>query len=342
MQPILVTTGEPAGIGPDLCLQIAHEQLLVNDTALAKQPILFLADCDMMQARAQQLGLPITVNRLTIAAGNHPNHLPHYSHQPNTINVWHQPLPIPCQAGTLDSRNAPYILHCLDLATDACMQGQAQAMVTAPVHKGIINDAGFSFTGHTEYLQHRCRSHHVVMLLACDAMRVALATTHLPLHQVANTITRESLIATLTTLHTELNSRFGVAKPHIYVCGLNPHAGESGHLGEEEITIIEPTLAQLRQQGMQLTGPLPADTIFNADYLQDADCVLAMYHDQGLPVLKYAGFGTAVNITLGLPIIRTSVDHGTAVDIAGTGTASKDSLLAALQQSIHMSQHTHS
>ena len=213
-------------------------------------------------------------------------------------------------------------------------------MVTAPVHKGIINDAGTAFSGHTEYLQARCAVDQVVMMLACDAMRVTLATTHLPLKDVSEAITSELLSQILHIIDVELTSKFGIKQPWIYVCGLNPHAGEDGHLGREELDVIIPTLEKLRSKGLNLVGPLPADTLFNPKNLADADVVLAMYHDQGLPVLKYAGFGDAVNITLGLPIIRTSVDHGTALDLAGTGRARSSSLLKATESALQLSLHT--
>ncbi|HFD80273.1 MAG TPA: 4-hydroxythreonine-4-phosphate dehydrogenase PdxA, partial [Gammaproteobacteria bacterium] len=228
----------------------------------------------------------------------------------------------------------------LDRAVDGCLAGEFHAMVTAPVHKGVINQAGIPFSGHTEYIQRRSASEQVVMMLATPGLRVALATTHLPLAQVAGAITRERLDRVLRCLHRELVQRFTIAQPRILVAGLNPHAGEGGHLGREEIEVIEPVVEALKREGMQLDGPLPADTLFTPPRLEQADAVLAMYHDQGLPVLKHLGFGRAVNITLGLPLIRTSVDHGTALDRAGQGTASGDSLAAAIRMALELNPPT--
>ncbi|MDP6967766.1 MAG: 4-hydroxythreonine-4-phosphate dehydrogenase PdxA [Gammaproteobacteria bacterium] len=316
-QRILVTAGEPAGIGPDLCLQLAGPQQDVE--------IIVIADQQLLQQRAQQLGLSLTITAIDPCQ-------PVTTTQAQQLKVWHTPLLDTCTTGVLNTNNAAYVLRTLDMACDACLAGHAHAMVTAPVHKAVINDAGMPFSGHTEYLQQRCQSDKVVMMLACAAMRVALVTTHLPLAQVAKAITPQTLQQVIRILHQELQQRFAKADPKIYVCGLNPHAGEGGHLGREELDIIIPTLQQLRHEGINLIGPLPADTLFNNSNLKQADCVLAMYHDQGLPVLKYAGFGSAVNITLGLPIIRTSVDHGTALALAGTGQASASSLLEAVRQ----------
>ena len=240
------------------------------------------------------------------------------------------PLPSAARWGELNVKHAPQVLSCLDVAIKGCLDGTFAAMVTAPLHKGIINDAGVPFTGHTEYLAESTGAEHVVMLLAADSLRVALATTHLPLAEVSNALNKPLLQRTLRTLHRDLCEKFQIHEPTIAVCGLNPHAGEGGHLGSEEQLFIEPALDELRETGMKLLGPLPADTAFTQRYLQQADAVLAMYHDQGLPVLKYAGFGNAVNVTLGLPIIRTSVDHGTALDIAGQGVADPGSMEAAL------------
>jgi 4-hydroxythreonine-4-phosphate dehydrogenase len=233
-------------------------------------------------------------------------------------------------AGRLDRTNSPYVLRTLETAIDGCVNGRFDAMVTAPVHKGIINDAGIPFTGHTEFLAARTRTPHVVMMLVGGGLRVALATTHVAVKDVAQQITPHSLEQTLRVLHRDLTIRFGIATPRIAVAGLNPHAGESGHLGREEVDIIIPLIERLRTEGMHLSGPLPADTLFNPERLRNFDCVLAMYHDQGLPVLKYASFGSGVNITLGLPMVRTSVDHGTALDLAGTGKADAGSLQAAI------------
>jgi len=231
----------------------------------------------------------------------------------------------------LNASNAAYVIRMLDIATHACLSGMAHAVVTAPVHKGVINDAGINFTGHTEYLAQLTNTRLPVMMLATEGLRVALASTHVPLREVANVISRELLHDVISILHAELTTRFGIANPCIFVCGLNPHAGEGGHLGDEELRIIEPVLNELRSQGMHLVGPLSADTIFSPGNLQQADAFLAMYHDQGLPVLKYKGFGKAINITLGLPIIRTSVDHGTALELAGTGKADDSSFLLAIE-----------
>jgi len=244
-------------------------------------------------------------------------------------------MPHLCKAGILDSRNAPYVLQCLRLATEGCLKGDYAALVTGPVHKGIINDAGIPFSGHTEFLAELSNS-YPVMMLTCPGLRVALATTHLPLRDVSDAITPELLLQVIQILHADLQAKFQINDPKILVCGLNPHAGESGHLGTEEMNIIAPVLETLRQQGLQLLGPLPADTLFTPRYLDQADVILAMYHDQGLPVLKHKGFGHAVNITLGLPFVRTSVDHGTALELAGSGKAGVGSLLAAIHQAAQM------
>lgn len=282
--------------------------------------LVVIADETLLQGRAQMLGLPWGgMPRFTgqrAAAG---------------ISLMHVPLAVPAQPGMLNPANSCYVLSTLERAADGCRGGAFDAMVTAPVHKGVINDAGIPFTGHTEFLAERLHAPHVVMMLAGGGMRVALATTHLPLRDVAAAITRESLERTLRVLHQELVARFAIARPRILVAGLNPHAGESGHLGREEIEIIEPVLARLRREGHDLTGPLPADTLFQPERLQHCDCVLAMYHDQGLPVLKFASFGNGINVTLGLPVIRTSVDHGTALELAGGGQAKCDSLVAAIE-----------
>jgi 4-hydroxythreonine-4-phosphate dehydrogenase len=240
------------------------------------------------------------------------------------------------QAGTLDRNNSMYVLKTLEIAARGCLDGTFDGMVTGPVHKGVINDAGIPFSGHTEFLQEMCQVERVVMMLATESLRVALVTTHLPLKEVAAAITPERLIQVTRILNHDLRYFFGIEQPRILVAGLNPHAGEGGHLGREEIEVIEPTLNALRQEGIQLTGPLPADTLFTSHWLESADAVLAMYHDQGLPVLKYQGFGRAVNITLGLPIVRTSVDHGTALDLAGTGTADVGSLRVAISVATQM------
>jgi 4-hydroxythreonine-4-phosphate dehydrogenase len=308
---LLLTPGEPAGIGPDLAIAIAQRDWPARLAAVA--------DPELLHARAAQLGLKIDL----LPTSDHP-------HRAGSLQVLPVALRAPVVAGRLDPANADYVLDTLRVATDACLAGEADALVTAPVHKGVINDAGQAFTGHTEYLAERCGGGLPVMMLVAGSLRVALATTHLPLRAVADAITPDLLRAVLRILHTDLRGKFGVGAPRILVCGLNPHAGEGGHLGREEIDSIIPVLEHLRAEGMDLIGPLPADTLFTPRQLEGADAVLAMYHDQGLPVLKHAGFGEAVNITLGLPIIRTSVDHGTALDLAGSGRAEAGSLVAAI------------
>src|SRR5579859_4148589 len=246
-------------------------------------------------------------------------------------HVEHVPLAVPAVAGRLDARNARYVLAVLDRAIGGCLKGEFDAMVTAPVQKSVINDAGIAFTGHTEYLADHTGAPSVVMMLVGGGLRVALATTHLPLAKVSQAITQEGLAATLNVIDTDLRRRFRIARPRILVAGLNPHGGESGHLGSEDRDVIAPAVAAARRAGIQASGPLPADTLFVPERLKDADCVLAMYHDQGLPVLKYASFGRGVNVTLGLPFVRTSVDHGTALDLAGKGLADAGSLREAVR-----------
>ena len=312
---IAVTSGEPAGIGPELCLRLAHADFGAR--------IVVLGDRELLATRDAQIGGKIRLVEFEASRAKPVG--------PGALEVLHVPLKAKCEAGRLSAANASYVLALLDRAVEGCLRGEFAAMVTAPVHKGVINDAGVAFTGHTEYLAAKTGAPQVVMLLAAGGLRVALATTHLPLAKVAGAITREGLTATLRVLHADLVARFGIAQPRILVAGLNPHAGEGGHLGREEIDVIAPVLESLRREGMQLTGPLPADTLFTPQHLREADCVLAMYHDQGLPVLKHAGFGEGVNITLGLPILRTSVDHGTALDLAGSGRADAGSLIAAVR-----------
>ncbi|MCS5558106.1 MAG: 4-hydroxythreonine-4-phosphate dehydrogenase PdxA [Oceanospirillaceae bacterium] len=324
---LLVTAGEPAGIGPDLCLTLAGQP----HTELSDVEIVIVADMGVLQDRACKLGLTIDFCHFDLK-------YPAAITPSNQLKVIHVPLAVESRAGHLDADNAGYVLNTLNIACDACLDGSAQAMITAPVHKGIINHAGTPFSGHTEYLQQRCGVEQVVMMLACNAMRVTLATTHLPLKDVSAAITPKLLSQTLHLINNELKAKFSISQPTIYVCGLNPHAGEDGHLGREEIDVIIPALDQLRSEGLNLIGPLPADTLFNPTNLDRADSILAMYHDQGLPVLKYAGFGDAVNITLGLPIIRTSVDHGTALDLAGTGQANANSLLQATLQALQLTK----
>ncbi|HEX5675936.1 MAG TPA: 4-hydroxythreonine-4-phosphate dehydrogenase PdxA, partial [Azonexus sp.] len=285
--PVLaLTAGEPAGVGPDLCIALSQQSLPCRLTVLG--------DADVLRARAAQLG--IAVNFVTGEA------IP--AHQAGTLHVRHLPVAAPVTSGALDTRNSAHVLALLDAALAGCMSGSYHAMITAPVHKGIINDAGFAFTGHTEYLADHSDTQRVVMMLAGGGLRVALATTHLPLRAVADAITPELLVEVIRILHADLQGKFGIANPRITVAGLNPHAGESGHLGREEIDVIEPVLDRLRGEGIDLVGPLPADTLFSRIRHEPCDAVLAMYHDQGLPVLKYASFGTGVNITLGLPFIR--------------------------------------
>jgi len=308
---VAVTAGEPAGIGPDLCAMISGRTFPAR--------IVVIADETLLHTRARKLGFSGAPPRFT-GRDNAP-----------AFSVLHVPLAKQAAAGRLDPANSRYVLRTLEIATDGCRDGIFDAMATAPVHKGVINDAGIPFTGHTEFLQERLHAPHVVMMLAGGDMRVALATTHLPLHSVAAAITRESLERTLRVLRGDLVRRFAIAQPRIIIAGLNPHAGESGHLGREEIDVIVPVLEQLRSEGFDLVGPLPADTLFQPERLKHCDCVLAMYHDQGLPVLKYASFGGGINITLGLPVIRTSVDHGTALELAGTGKAKAESLVAAIE-----------
>lgn len=319
---LALTPGEPAGIGPDIVVRIAQQQW--------PRPLVAVADPDLLHTRAGQLGLP-----LRLLPYNPDNTAPAPAGA-----LFHHPVALgrTAVAGRLDPRNAGYVLNTLRHAAQGCLEGRYAGMVTAPVHKGVINDAGIPFSGHTEFLA-EISGGHPVMMLACPGLRVALSTTHLPLREVADAITAEVLEKVIRALHRDLVQRFGIEQPHILVCGLNPHAGEGGHLGREEIEIIEPTLARLRSEGMQLSPPLPADTLFTPRRLEQADAVLAMYHDQGLPVLKHMGFGKAVNITLGLPIVRTSVDHGTALELAGTGKADHASLVAAIDLAMQMTSH---
>lgn len=318
---IAVTGGEPAGIGADICLDLAAAKLSCHPVVLA--------DIGLLRQRAAQLGKTVALREFS----------PNLPPQPGTLDVWHIPLAAPCEAGRLNAANSPYVLQLLDTAYQGIQNGTFAAMTTAPLHKGIINDAGAGggfFSGHTEYLAEKSGTPRVVMMLAGGGLRVALATTHLPLKDVAATITRESLLETTRILHRDLRHKFGLAQPRILVAGLNPHAGEGGHLGHEENDVIIPALEELRAAGLDIRGPYPADTLFQPFMLKDADAVLAMYHDQGLPVLKYASFGQGVNITLGLPFIRTSVDHGTALDLAGTGRADSGSLMAAVRTACEM------
>lgn len=319
---IVLTSGEPAGIGPDLCIQLAQKP---QSCAL-----IIIADPILLAQRATQLGLNISINIFDPTKEAKPN-------QAGSITVLPITLAAPVICGELLSKNSAYVIETIRVASQGCLDQLFDAMVTAPVHKGVLNDANFAFTGHTEFIAD-ITGGHPVMMLATKGLRVALATTHLPLSEVSKAITPHCLSTVITLLHRDLKNHFAIPNPKILVCGLNPHAGENGHLGKEEIEIIEPTLELLKKQGIDLQGPLPADTLFTPKYLQAADAVLAMYHDQGLPVLKYKGFGQAVNITLGLPIIRTSVDHGTALDLAGTGKANLGSLELAVKTAIEMAK----
>jgi len=312
---IAVTAGEPAGIGPDLCVQLARRRLPAR--------VVVVADRELLKARARALRVALKLADFPPAANAKPT--------AGALMVRHLPLARPAIAGRLDPANSRYVLRTLEVAADGCRDGTFDAMVTAPLQKSVINDAGIAFTGHTEFLAAYTGAEHVVMMLAGGGMRVALATTHLALKDVARNITSDGLERTLRVLRRDLAGRFAIPRPRIFVAGLNPHAGESGFLGNEETAIIIPVLEKLRREGFDLSGPVPADTLFNPRWLKDCDCVLAMYHDQGLPVLKYASFGAGVNVTLGLPIIRTSVDHGTALDLAGTGKAGIGSLIEAVK-----------
>jgi len=313
---IAITPGEPAGIGPDLCVQYAQRARAFEVVAVA--------DPELLTARARQLGVPLRLR----------DHNPEAAPRPSAageLTIAPVAMAVAAQPGRLDPRNAEYVLDTLQYATTGCQSGEFGALVTGPVHKGVINDSGVPFTGHTEFLADITDTPRVVMMLATPGLRVALATTHLPLRWVPEAITPELIEQVLRILECDLRERFHIARPRIAVCGLNPHAGEGGHLGYEEIEVIAPVLELLRTEGMQLLGPLPADTAFVPRFSDGVDAVLAMYHDQGLPVLKARGFGQAVNVTLGLPIIRTSVDHGTALDLAGTGRADIGSLEYAVQ-----------
>ncbi len=320
-----LTPGEPAGIGPDLCALIAAQEM----------PCEMVAVCDpeLLGRTAERLGINLAISQFN------PDQ-PAQAHIGGTIKVLPITLDTHEKPGILNLRNAKYVVKSIDRASQGCIDGLFDAMVTGPVHKGIINDAGIGFTGHTEHIA-GITGGQPVMLLATPGLRVALATTHIPVAKISQAITSELLTDIITILNRDLIDRFAIDHPQILVCGLNPHAGENGHLGREEIVVIEPTLAQLRKQGVNLIGPLPADTLFTPKYLDNADAVLAMYHDQGLPVLKHLGFGNAVNITLGLPIIRTSVDHGTALDLAGTGDVDTGSLIFAIKTAMTMASSSH-
>ena len=319
-----LTPGEPAGIGPDMCLLLAAQAQPHALVAIASRVLL--------AERAAQLQLAVKL----VEVG--PGHWPTQPAPAGSLYVWDCPLRAAVEPGRLDPANATYVLETLTRAGQGCLDGAFAGMITAPVHKGVINEAGIPFSGHTEFLAELTHTEQVVMMLATQGLRVALVTTHLPLKDVAAAITPERLARVSRILHADLRDKFGIAKPRILVCGLNPHAGEGGHLGREELEVIEPTLEQLRGEGLELIGPLPADTLFTPKHLEHCDAVLAMYHDQGLPVLKYKGFGAAVNVTLGLPIIRTSVDHGTALDLAGSGKVDTGSLQVALETAYQMAE----
>jgi 4-hydroxythreonine-4-phosphate dehydrogenase len=315
---IAITAGEPAGIGPDLCLLLTSQPLNAKIT--------IVGDIEMLASRAKQLN--INTKLTTFKADATP--------EKNTLSVLHVPVNKPVIAGKLNQENSAYVLKTLITATQACQEGLFDAIVTAPVHKGIINQANIPFTGHTEFLAELTHTKQVVMILVGGGLRVALATTHLPISQVSANINQVSLEETIRILNADLINKFNIPNPRILVAGLNPHAGESGYLGNEEITTINPVLEKLRHEGMILSGALPADTLFTQQHLKNADAVLAMYHDQGLSVLKYASFGQGVNVTLGLPIIRTSVDHGTALELAGSGNINTGSMLAAINLAIEL------
>lgn len=321
MQRLAITPGEPAGIGPDILVKAAQRE--------HKDQLIAIADQNLLQDRAQKIGVELSLTPWQ------PDQ-PIKPHQPN--HLWVAPVTAAgnVKSGKLNTLNAPYVIETIRVAAEGCLKGTFDAMVTGPIQKSVINDAGIAFSGHTEFLQEIACAPRVVMMLASTKLRVALVTTHLPLRKVSDEITEQNLQQTIEILHRDLISRFGIKQPHILIAGLNPHAGESGHLGTEEREIIEPVIEQFRQQGMSLEGPLPADTLFTEKYLARADAVLAMYHDQGLPVLKNMSFGDSVNLTLGLPFVRTSVDHGTALDIAGSGAANEQSLITAIDMASTM------
>ena len=314
MTPIAVTSGEPAGIGPDICLDIPSFRLPCRTVVLG--------DKQLLAERAALLGKAVRIR----------DYRPQQPPEADMLDVCHMPLDTPCRAGSLNPENAAYVLRLLDAALQGIRGGRFAAMVTAPLHKGVINDAGITpfFSGHTEYLAAQSHTPQVVMMLAGGGLRVALLTTHLPLKDVAAAISRDTVLSVARILHRDLQQKFGIREPRILLAGLNPHAGEGGHLGREELEVMVPAAETLRAEGIRISNPLPADTLFQPFMLKDADAVLAAYHDQGLPVLKYASFGEGVNITLGLPFIRTSVDHGTALDLAGSGRAASGSLKAAV------------
>lgn len=320
-QRIAITPGEPAGVGPDLIITIAQQAWPVEMVVIASKALL--------QERAKELSLPLTLI-------DYDQDAPAKSQQAGSLTVLDVELTEPCVPGTLNSANGSYVVETLRIASEKNISGEFDAIVTGPVHKGLINKAGIAFSGHTEYFATQANCTDVVMMLATKGLRVALVTTHIPLAYVSKAITYERLQKVTRILHKDLQEKFGIKSPKIYACGINPHAGEDGHLGREEIEIMEPAFTELRAEGIDIIGPLPADTIFQEKYLAEADAILAMYHDQGLPVLKYKGFGSSVNITLGLPFIRTSVDHGTALELAGKGTADSGSFIEAMNNAINL------
>ncbi len=318
MTRLAITPGEPAGIGPDLMVYLAQSSRAQDWVAFA--------DADMLKARAECLGISLNIDHC----------LERPAREAGRLTVSHVPLGVEVQPGVLNQAAVPGLMQALDDAIDACGHGDCAGLVTGPMQKSIVNEAGLEFSGHTEYLAARAGVEDVVMLLVAGELRVALATTHLPLKDVSAALSRTVLSRRLRILDSHLRKWFGIASPRILVAGLNPHAGEQGHLGHEEIETITPVCAALADEGVNVVGPLPADTLFTPQYLENADAVMAMYHDQGLPVLKYAGFGAAVNVTLGLPFVRTSVDHGTALDLAGKPGVSASSMAAALQLAAHL------
>ena len=318
---LLITPGEPAGIGPDIIIKIAQESW--------EAECVVIGDAHLLNARAKQLGLPLKLEEVDF------NHTPKKT-QTGTLKILPVILSMHCDYGKLNAKNASYVLNTLKIAADLCLSKKAQAIVTGPVHKGIMNQSGIAFSGHTEFFAECSGIQQTVMLFVVDQLRVALATTHLPLSKVAQAITADKLYKTLKIIQQGLKDLFHITHPRITVCGLNPHAGEDGYLGREEIDVIQPVIQKCRKEEMNVIGPLPADTAFTQSSMHNADVILAMYHDQGLPVVKYAGFDRAVNVTLGLPFIRTSVDHGTALDIAGTGTANAGSLREAILLAIQL------
>ncbi len=324
MKKIVITPGEPAGVGPDLVIAIAQKNWPVQLVVIASKTLLL--------ERAKQLGLPLTII-------DYDENKPAIAHQAGTITLLAMELAEPCIAGELNADNGAYVVETLRVACEKNMSGEFDAVVTGPVHKGLINKAGIPFSGHTEYFAHQANCSDVVMMLATPGLRVALVTTHIPLAYVSKAITAERLQKVTRILHQDLINKFGIKNPTIYACGINPHAGEDGVLGREEIEVMIPAFEELRKEGINIIGPLPADTIFQEKYLTEADAILSMFHDQGLPVLKYKGFGSSVNITLGLPFIRTSVDHGTALDLAGSNKADQGSFIEAIRTAIDLTEH---